>query len=187
MESKTDLTTRFDIDAAYHDLPEKSGEVEIFIPELIISGCQRGADLGGLLGVQACGIATGGIAPRGWRTETGSYPEMQRLFGMVESESHDYAARTIENINLAEVIILIASNFMSPGTKLTKRAGAHLPIFEVTYPKLPSLENEFLIGDIRSWLWRHKPAVVMIAGNRESVCPGIEQWTSKLIQRIFKP
>jgi hypothetical protein len=39
--------------------------------ELVISGGQTGADQGGLRATRACGIPTGGWAPRGWLTEAG--------------------------------------------------------------------------------------------------------------------
>ena len=158
----------------------------VFVPDLIVSGGQTGCDYGTLLGAKAIGIPTGGIAPKGWRTEHGPKPEM-RTFGLVESESEDYNVRTKQNVLLSDAIILVARNFESAGSRLTKRLAIDhgKPHFEVPFPPLPSLESPFLIDDIRAWLVWHRPGVLMFAGNRESVAVGIEKWTQRLVCRIF--
>ena len=46
-------------------------------------GGQTGADQGGLRAARACGIPTGGWAPRGWQTEDGPCPALAN-FGLVE-------------------------------------------------------------------------------------------------------
>ena len=59
----------------------------------IISGGQAGADQGGLLGARDAGLPTGSTAPKGWRTEDDPAPWLVD-FGLVESKSPSYAART---------------------------------------------------------------------------------------------
>lgn len=171
----------------YHENPTNPGVWDIFIPDIIVTGGQSGSDLGGLKGAVRVGIPTAGIAPKGWRTEAGPRPELGTVYGLAESKSDDYAVRTRENIALADVVILIAGDFFSAGSHLTKKLAveAQLPVFEVPYPRLPSLENPFLVEDMRTWLDMHKPGVVMIAGNRESKARGIERWTSDLVYRLF--
>ncbi len=185
MESKTERVMRSDIGAVYHEIPSISGISEIFIAPLIISGGQDGVDAGGLKGAAACGIPTGGVAPKGWRTESGTHPELGTVYGLVESNSTAYNQRTAQNVELADAVILVARNFYSPGTKLTKQLAIHLPVFDVPYPTLPRLEDVNLIDDLQFWLAYHKPCVLMIAGNRESVAPGIEKWTENLMTRLF--
>lgn len=171
-------------------IPQKSSVIaapcEIFVPSMIISGGQTGADMGGLQGAEACDIMTGGIAPKGWRTENGPYPELAK-YGLIEHNNDHYDDRTLANIHLANAVLLIAADFDSPGTKLTKNAALGLwrGVFDVPYPRLQSLKSEFYVPDIRNWLAQLRPDVLMIAGNRESKAKGIQEWTRNLIIEIF--
>ena len=45
----------------------------------IISGGQTGVDQAALRAAKACGIPTGGWAPKGWRTEDGPAPWLADL------------------------------------------------------------------------------------------------------------
>src|SRR3990167_3791724 len=92
-----------------------------FCPDMLISGGQSGVDFGALLGANACGILTGGVAPKGWRTESGPKPDLGSVFGLIESHSDNYNARTLENIQIADAIVIIALKFDSPGTALTRK------------------------------------------------------------------
>ena len=65
--------------------------------ERVISGGQTGADQTGLHAARACGIPTGGWAPRGWLTEAGPAPWLEE-WGLVEcpegeTEAERYRAR----------------------------------------------------------------------------------------------
>lgn len=170
-----------------HEITGISGEWDIFIPDMIIAGGQTGADMGGLLGAEACGIATGGIAPRGWLTERGPQPELGSRFGLVESKSDKYDIRTAENVGICNAVILIAAKFDSPGSKLTKKLALACwrGCFDVPFPRLESLNSAFFVPDIKTWLATIRPGILMIAGNRESKAPGIENWTAQLIYDIF--
>ncbi len=127
--------------------------------------------------------------PKGWRTELGPRPDLGAAFGLVESEFSSYPPRTKDNMRMCDVTILIARNFNEAGTALTKKLAFELgkPVFEVTYPVQleQALDQPNLITDIHTWLHFHKPAVINIAGNRESKAPGIEKWTCEFIRSIF--
>ena len=148
---------------------------------------QSGADLGALKGAREMNIATGGYAPLGYRTEDGPKPNLGRLFGIAESVHSDYATRTRENIDMADVVIVAARHMDSPGTLLTLETARKLgkPLFEVVFPTHAYVENPHIVGDIRSWLNWHRPGILMFAGNRESVARGIEEWTQRLVIKIF--
>src|SRR4051812_38794183 len=91
MESKVFRDIRsLPIQQSITDIPCVSGESEKFIPDIVISGGQTGADIGALRAAKALGIATGGYAPLGWRTETGERPSLGIDYGLVESDSADY-------------------------------------------------------------------------------------------------
>lgn len=112
---------------------------------------------------------------------------MGNVFGLVESASSDYAVRTRENIEICDAVLLIASDFNSTGSKLTydltHKSGK--PIFQVAFSSHAHLEPDNLIEQIRYWLEWHEPAVLNVAGNRESKARGIERWTHQLMMRIF--
>lgn len=91
----------------------------MWMPEKIISGGQTGADVGGLVGAERCGIPTGGCAPRGYKTESGPQPILQSRFGLVAHPSPHYADRTRENIVKADAVIIFATQTDSVGTRLT--------------------------------------------------------------------
>jgi hypothetical protein len=160
----------------------------VFIPDLIVSGGQRGADYGALLGAESLGIPTGGYAPRGWCTEFGPLPELGSRFGLIEHESTEYPPRTKANVDMADATILVAHRFSSPGTAMTLdfiiRKRMH-PVFDVHFPMMQHLESEHLLTDLRDWLNYHKPSIVNFAGNRESKVRGIEAYTKQLVVRLF--
>jgi len=85
----------------------------------IISGGQVGADIAGLKVARDLNIETGGTVPKGWKTKHGPKPELSKL-GLVEHESSsDYPPRTTMNIKNSDATIIFATNFNSPGTRLT--------------------------------------------------------------------
>ncbi len=188
MESKTERDILSDISAiSLHDSRGITSASEIFIPDLIISGGQQGADLGGLYAAQALGIPTGGYAPQGFRTENGCAPDLGSIFGLIESDSPEYWKRTQQNVAMSNAVIAIAKNHDSAGTLFTRKCafGMQVPYFAVTLPALPSLEDEFVVVDLKNWLIEIQPSVVMIAGNRESVAKGIFDWTHKFLIEVF--
>ena len=49
----------------------------------IISGGQTGADMGALLAARDLGMESGGVAPKGWRTEDGPQETLLLSFGLI--------------------------------------------------------------------------------------------------------
>ncbi len=63
----------------------------------VISGEQTGADQAGLRAAKACGIATGGMMPKGFRTLDGPDKALAEEFGLREHTSPSYNMRTSAN------------------------------------------------------------------------------------------
>jgi hypothetical protein len=84
----------------------------------IVSGAQTGADIAGLWAAKLFGIETCGFAPKGFLTQDGNHPEMAKNFGIKEHPKTGYRDRTIDNIKMSDVTIVLSEK-MSPGTKLT--------------------------------------------------------------------
>jgi len=139
---------------------------------LIISGGQTGADWGGLLAAADVGIATGGLAPKGYLTELGINPDLAK-FGLVESDSADYKIRTIHNVLTADATVIFADYINSDGTKLTIESC-------IKYQK-PYLINPDSIS-LHDWLIEQQVKVLNAAGNRESIAQGIGDRTRQVVR-----
>jgi hypothetical protein len=145
-------------------------------PRKIISGGQTGADIGGLVGARLVGIATGGTAPHGYRTDAGPQPDVLRGFGLVEHRSRSYPPRTACNVRDSDGTVLFG-NLDSPGCTLTLKLCKR-------YGK-PKLENPSA-QELRRWVTMHAIGVLNIAGNRERMNPGIARRVAALIVAAFR-
>lgn len=145
-------------------------------PSLVLSGGQTGVDQAALRAAVRCGIPTGGWAPKGWRTEVGPMPALA-AYGLKEHASRDYAARTADNVRDADFVLVIGRP--SPGSTLTvslaKRYGKRF-IWESEYLAAPLTELVLDHIDGVSWL---------VAGNRESVSPGIGAAVESWLVRVW--
>jgi hypothetical protein len=146
----------------------------------IISGAQSGADTGALQAARQLGLETGGFAPKGFRTEGGLRPEL-REWGLVELDSRSYAVRTRANVVAADAVLILSVIANSPGTRLTvATAVAQGKPWLQLDPYDPGVEER-----IRAFLGEHRPPVLMVAGNRETVAPGIAGQVARvLVQAI---
>lgn len=151
----------------------------------VISGGQTGADQGGLYAAHDVGIPTGGWAPKDWVTEIGPNPELMQFFGLKES-SGDYSVRTRQNVDDADLTIIVAGG-LSSGSLLTfnycQRTGK--PVYHV----LPT-ELSIKIPDVIEMLLIYAPEqrdfVLNVAGNRESKSRGVFEQTRRLIKQFLQ-
>ena len=146
-----------------------------------ISGGQTGADQGGLYAAELFDIPTGGWIPKGFLTEKGSDPALGSRFGLVETGSAKYPIRTRANVNDSDGTIRFARNFSSPGEICTFKAikDFRKPYFDVNIRNPPSLET------VVEWIGVNKVLVLNVAGNKESSCPGICEFTIKFLSQVF--
>ena len=146
----------------------------------IISGGQTGSDIGGLVGARRAGIATGGVAPKGWLTEKGPMPVLAS-YGLIEHVSSEYHARTIANIKRSDATIIFSKDLNSPGTIATIKA---LNLHNKSYIVLDPFSDN-AIHAVSNFIAKHDPTILNIAGNRESVSPGINKKVAQIIERVF--
>jgi len=146
----------------------------------LISGGQTGADSCIVQVGRRLGIATGGLVPRGWKTELGAKPALKRC-GFTESSSADYAVRTRQNVEQSDATLIFATNPNSDGTRLTvdhaKKIGK--PFLAVN-PFAPEA-----VESVGPWLRAKQPAVLNVAGNRESKAPGIARQAEKVLYAVL--
>jgi hypothetical protein len=144
----------------------------------IISGGQTGADLGGLEAAKVLGFKTGGWAPRGFRTEKGPNSDLSTIYNLQEHQSEGYKQRTIKNVQQGDGTVIFARNTMSGGTTLTIKVCQE---FQKPFLLNPSDAEEFL-----RFLHFYEIRTLNVAGNRESVAPGIQGYTRSFIVNAFQ-
>lgn len=147
----------------------------------VISGGQTGADIGGLQAAIAFGIETGGWIPQGFLTENGPTPELAK-FGLVETKSESWAPRTYANASDADGTIRFAKNFDSRGEICTLKAikAKDKPYIDV------NSNHPISIEEVVKWIKENNIQVLNVAGNRESVAPGIQTFTEGYLRSVFR-
>ena len=143
----------------------------------IISGGQTGVDRAALDFALQKGMPCGGWCPKGRRAEDGVIPEK---YPLKETVSRDYPVRTEKNILEADATLIITSKQKTDrGTKLTIRlCKQHKKPFLVVFTEDLINPEEF-----HEFLTTNNIQVLNIAGNRESMAPGIYKKTMLLLNR----
>ena len=144
-------------------------------PQKIISGGQTGADQGGIWGAAECGIPTGGVMPKGFRTEDGPNPEFARIFGLTEHSSSEYPPRTSVNVQTSDGTVVFGRTH-ERGSQLTIRLCEQ---YGRPYILNPDAER------LRAFIIRESIKTLNIAGNRESKNPGIGKHVQQTIMEAF--
>lgn len=154
----------------------------------IISGGQTGADMGALIAAKELGVETGGTAPKGYRTEKGKNPTLETVFGLEQSISPDYPVRTVANVRDSDVSVVLSCDTQSAGTAQTISCCRNCKKdFTVNNPF-----NPFAVFEIYDFLQekiaasRKDTFVINVAGNRESVYPGIEAKVSEVMAEVIR-
>lgn len=136
----------------------------------VISGGQIGADIAGLRAADACGVETGGTAPKGWRTLHGPNPGLKN-YGLVQDGSPYYPPRTRKNVRDSDGTIRFAINFNSPGERATLRevVAADKPCFDVQLELVPSDPPVWVlnppVSEARKWVEDNRIRTLNVAGN----------------------
>ncbi len=137
----------------------------------VISGGQTGADQGGLMAAWERGIPTGGWVPSEYRTNLGPNPLLE-ILGLEPTGSRNYQDRTCRNVEAADATLLFGFDLSSPGSQLTYReataTGRPVFVFEFPHGKNEDVQEIRLIEAAVGFLLRYRPAVVNVAGNRDT-------------------
>jgi hypothetical protein len=153
----------------------------------VISGGQCGADQAGLFAAMYCGLETGGWIPKGFKTEKGPMSELA-TFGLKETESSDYGPRTELNVMSADATIIIAMDAMSPGSRMTQKAADDhkKPVIGCGFFTNTPPDIEKTARNIAQWIVEYSIETLNVAGNRESLAPGLQKWATQMLARCFK-
>lgn len=149
--------------------------------ERVISGGQTGADRAALVAARAAGIATGGWMPKGFRAADGPRPEFARLYGLREHASPHYPPRTALNVKESDATLRFATDWDSPGERLTLAFCARYgrPHFDVT----PG--GSTTPADVAAWLVANNVRVLNVAGNTARTSPGIAAFVTAFLTEVF--
>lgn len=146
--------------------------------EKIISGGQTGVDRAALDVAMSLGIPCGGWCPAGRKATDGVIPYK---YPLRETATGEYSVRTEWNVRDSDATLIINSGRLEGGTEVTARMA-------VTQGKpylIVQLEAEDAANAIIVWLADVQPAILNIAGPRETKRPGIYSQTVKLIHAVF--
>ena len=145
----------------------------------IVSGGQTGVDQAALRAARAAGLETGGWAPQGWATEDGPAPWLAD-WGLVECEEPGYPARTRANVRDSDATLWLG-DYHSPGGRTTLDAcRLQGKPFMICYPVTTRSSQ------VVAWIRERSPAVLNVAGNRESTSPGIGARAERFLAVVFR-
>jgi hypothetical protein len=149
----------------------------------LVSGGQTGVDLVGLRFGHMFGFPTGGLAPRGFKTQNGSKPELGSVFKLTEANG-GYSIRTYGNVANSDFTLIMAQNLESAGTKLTRLCAQelHKPHLAIELPKRQGNNFNIVFNDIdqaalmineRLVTFTGEQFTLNIAGNSAKTAPDV--------------
>ena len=158
--------------------------------EEVIAGGQSGVDIGSLCGARDAKVKTGGFAPKGWLTEKGPQETALRKLGLIECQrGRTYAekmrARTWENVNKCDAVAILG--YRSAGSVLTEQFAEDLgkPYMWLMWNVQVPFRDEDRVRLVE-WLLEHKPACLMIGGNREGRNTGIAKAVRPFVRDVLR-
>lgn len=148
----------------------------------LISGGQTGVDRAALDAALACGLACGGACPVGRLAEDGPIPAR---YPLQETQSSDYAERTRRNVADADATLIVTDKRLGGGTLLTVDEACRQgkPCLVVDLREQPAADAA---EQILAWLGAVRPAVLNVAGPRESQSPGIHAAALSLLTALCR-
>lgn len=151
----------------------------------VISGGQTGADQAALRAAHHCRYATGGMAPKYWRTDEGPAPWLGTVYGLIESTEASYGPRTEWNVLNSSGTIWFG-DVTSPGGVLTQAAAAsYNKPFEIVTVYLDDDDLDRYVAKLRRWIVDHQIVTLNGAGNRERTNPGIGVWSETILRGVL--
>jgi len=152
----------------------------------ILTGGQTGVDQGVLRAARARGLPTGGFAPKGWLTEDGPAPWLAE-WGLQECPEAGYPARTRRNVQAAWALLWLG-NPGSAGGRLTLRLARQQSLHHKIFAHVGRVAPDDI--EVAAWLQDQVmrgryDAALLVAGNRESACPGIGAWAERFLGSVL--
>lgn len=139
----------------------------------IVSGGQTGVDRGALDAALAAGFPCGGYCPADRTAEDGRIPER---YPVTELEGAGYRQRTIQNIVGSDATLIIYSETITGGTKLTlsQCRRKNRPFLLIDAQEVSAARAAERIA---AFVDEHEVGVLNVAGPREGKWPGARDFT----------
>ncbi len=141
----------------------------------IISGGQTGVDRAALDVALLLGWPCGGYCPKGRKSEDGIIPAK---YPLTETVIEEYSERTALNVKSSDATLVLVDKQADRGTALTislcQEYQKHCLVIDL---------SEEAEQDILKWITENGISVLNVAGNRESVSPGIYK---KAVDFLFR-
>lgn len=149
----------------------------------IISGGQTGADRAALDVAIELGLDYGGFVPRGRKAEDG--PIDEKYDRLIELASPEYETRTQKNVIESDATLVLTVGPPTGGTAFTERCADHhrKPNLVVD---LGVVKGEEAVVSIKEWLASLRPAVLNVAGPRESKAPGTYNKVFSILREVLR-
>jgi hypothetical protein len=146
----------------------------------VVSGGQTGVDRAALDAALAVGLEIGGWCPRDRWAEDGRIPDR---YPLIETRSNDVHVRTQRNVECSTATLVLTRGSPMGGTRYTVEIAESMrrPILVVDL----ATAHRDPVADIVRWLGEVKPAVLNVAGPRESGAPGISTQSMRLLRDAF--
>jgi hypothetical protein len=150
-------------------------------PSRIVSGGQTGVDRAALDWAIERGIEHGGWCPAGRRSEDGP---IAVHYNLQETPTSSYLERTRRNVQCSDVTLVFNCGVLDGGTAQTVRLASKFerPCLVVALDRDTA---EARAKAIRSWLASIRPAVLNVAGPRETKRPGIGAHARRLLDAVM--
>lgn len=147
----------------------------------IISGGQTGADRAGLDAASAFGVKTGGYCPKDFMTEAGSDLSL-KSFGLKQTKISNPSIRTKLNVLQADGTVIFCKT--DSGNAVTGD-GTILTVKVLRNSGKPFIVNPG-IAELAEWIVINKIKRLNVAGNRESVFPGVYRKSLRVLKEVLK-
>ena len=147
----------------------------------IVSGGQAGVDRAALDVAIERGLDIGGWCPRGRWAEDGPIPDR---YPLSETRAKDAHVRTQRNVECSSATLVLTRGAPMGGTRLTVEVAESMCRPLLVVDLLAHTEDP--VDAIVDWLVDVKPAVLNVAGPRESGAPGIAEQTRTLLRLAFE-
>lgn len=143
----------------------------------VTSGLQSGVDQVGLEVAWLAAYPTGGVAPKGYRTDEGPRVELGRFYRLTESFSAQYAPRTIANARRADLTVWFGDP-TSPGGVLTLRHAG----YAVTNPRMAEMISAIICASQIV----ARAIVLNVAGNRLRTNPAATDYARSVLTEALR-
>ena len=150
---------------------------------LVVSGGQSGAAEAALAAAKRLGIPTAGYMPKGFRTETGSRPDLARTYGLEECSSAEYSNRARRNVLIADGT-LIFSRVRSEGAEYTAQFAQLNAKPYLIIP--PTMTVEEASEHVHAWLLANHIAILNVGGSRISQAPTVATFVSEVLEGALR-